>query len=99
MGNVNIPDGALGGMGGEMNKSVAIINSMTPRERQFPALIKGSRKKRIALGSGTQIQDVNRMLKQFTQMQKMMKKMGSKGKMAKMMRGLGGKLPPGGMPF
>ena len=99
MGNVNIPDGALGSMGGEMNKSVAIINSMTPKERQFPALIKGSRKKRIAMGSGTQIQDVNRMLKQFTQMQKMMKKMGSKGKMAKMMRGMGGKMPPGGMPF
>lgn len=103
MGNLNIPTGAMGGMMGDMNKSVAIINSMTPKERQFPALIKGSRKKRIAMGSGTQIQDVNKTLKQFTQMQKMMKKMGGKGKMAKMMRGMGGmpgmggKFPPGGM--
>ena len=103
MGNLNIPQGAMGGMMGDMNKSVAIINSMTPKERQFPALIKGSRKKRIALGSGTQIQDVNKTLKQFSQMQKMMKKMGGKGKMAKMMRGMGGmpgmggKFPPGGM--
>jgi len=79
---------------------------MTPQERQFPALIKGGRKKRIAAGSGTHIQDVNKTLKQFMQMQKMMKKMGGKGKMAKMMRGMGGmpgmggKMPPGGgMPF
>lgn len=106
MGNLNIPSGAMGGMMGDMNKSVAIINSMTAQERQYPALIKGGRKKRIATGSGTQIQDVNKTLKQFTQMQKMMKKMGSKGKMAKMMRGMGGmpgmggKMPPGGgMPF
>jgi len=103
MGNLNIPNGAMGGMMGDMNKSVAIINSMTAQERRFPALIKGGRKKRIAAGSGTQIQDVNKTLKQFTQMQKMMKKMGSKGKMAKMMRGMGGmpgmggKFPPGGM--
>jgi len=86
MGNLNIPSGALGGMMGDMNKSVAIIDSMTLKEREFPALIKGSRKKRIAAGSGTQIQDVNKTLKQFAQMQKMMKKMGGKGKMAKMMR-------------
>ncbi|MFT5276082.1 MAG: signal recognition particle subunit SRP54 [Saprospiraceae bacterium] len=107
MGNLNIPSGAMGGMMGDMNKSVAIINSMTAQERQYPALIKGSRKKRIATGSGTLIQDVNKTLKQFTQMQKMMKKMGSKGKMGKMMRGMGGmpgmggKMPPsgGGMPF
>jgi signal recognition particle subunit SRP54 len=78
----------------------AIINSMTPHERKRPDVIKGARKRRIASGSGTQIQDVNRLLKQFMQMQKMMKKM-SKGGMGKMMRGLGGlkgKLPPG-MPF
>jgi len=103
MGNMKLPTGALGGMMGDMNKSVAIIDSMTPKEREFPALIKGGRKKRIALGSGTDIQDVNKTLKQFTQMQKMMKKMGGKGKMAKMMRGMGGmpgmggKFPPGGM--
>ncbi|EKE84287.1 signal recognition particle protein [Idiomarina xiamenensis] len=75
----------------------AIINSMTPKERQHPDLIKGSRKRRIAMGSGTQVQDVNKLLKQFLQMQKMMKKMKGGG-MAKMMRGLGGKLPPGMFP-
>ncbi len=75
----------------------AIISSMTMKERQFPAIIKGSRKRRIAAGSGVQVQDVNRLLKQFTQMQKMMKKMKGGG-MAKMMRGLKGRMPPG-MPF
>lgn len=74
----------------------AIINSMTPAERARPDVIKGSRKKRIAAGSGTKIQDVNRLLKQFTQMQKMMKKMAGKGGMAKMMRGMKGMMPPGG---
>ncbi len=74
----------------------AIINSMTAKERKNPDIIKGSRKKRIALGSGTQVQDVNRLLKQFTQMQKMMKKMqqgGMKGMMRNMkgmMSGMGG---------
>ncbi|WP_455205724.1 signal recognition particle protein [Kaarinaea lacus] len=81
----------------QMVRLEAIINSMTPHERRFPAVIKGSRKRRIAAGSGTQIQDVNRLLKQFTQMQKMMKKM-SKGGMAKMLRGMKGRMPPG-MPF
>jgi len=76
----------------------AIINSMTPHERRFPAIIKGSRKRRIALGSGTQVQDVNRLLKQFTQMQKMMKQMKKKGGLMNMMRGMKGKMPPG-MPF
>jgi len=77
---------------------IAIVNSMTPQERRFPDVIRGSRKKRIAMGSGTQIQDVNRMLKQFTQMQRMMKKFG-KGGMKSMMRKMGalkGQLPPGG---
>jgi signal recognition particle subunit SRP54 len=75
----------------------AIINSMTPGERRFPDRINGSRKKRIAGGSGTQIQDVNRLLKQHKQMQKMMKKLGKKGGMANMMRGMGGMMqPPGG---
>ncbi|TVT53581.1 MAG: signal recognition particle protein [Sedimenticola thiotaurini] len=87
----------------ELIRTIAIINSMTAQERRFPNLIKGSRKRRIALGSGTQVQEVNKMLKQFTQMQKMMKKMKGGG-MAKMMRGLkskmgpGGGMPPGGMP-
>ena len=74
----------------------AIINSMTPGERERPDIIKGSRKRRIAAGSGTQIQDVNKLLKQFTQMQKMMKKMSGKGGMKKMMRSMQGMMPPGG---
>lgn len=76
----------------EIKKMEAIINSMTPGERRTPDVIRGSRKRRIASGSGTQIQDVNRLLKQFTQMQKMMKKM-TKGGMKNMMRGLKGRLP------
>lgn len=78
----------------EFKRLEAIIQSMTRKERMFPAVIKGSRKRRIAMGSGTTVQDVNRLLKQFTQMQKMMKKV-SKGGMKNMMRGLAGKLPPG----
>ena len=75
----------------------AIINSMTPGERHYPDSINGSRKKRIAGGSGTQIQDINRLLKQHKQMQKMMKKLGKKGGMTNMMRGMGGMMqPPGG---
>ena len=66
-----------------------IINSMTPLERRKPELIKATRKKRIADGSGVQVQEVNRLLKQFEETQKMMK-MFSKGGMAKMMRGMGG---------
>lgn len=67
---------------------IAIINSMTPQERKFPDIIRGSRKKRIATGSGLQIQAVNRLLKQHSQMQKMMKKMG-KGGLGKMVKNLG----------
>ncbi|MEW8044514.1 MAG: signal recognition particle protein [gamma proteobacterium symbiont of Phacoides pectinatus] len=87
----------------EITRSIAIVNSMTPKERRLPNIIKGSRKRRIASGSGVQVQDVNKLLKQFAQMQKMMKKMKGGG-MAKMMRGLKGRLggpggfPPGGMP-
>ncbi|MBE9540135.1 MAG: signal recognition particle protein [Proteobacteria bacterium] len=81
-----------------------MIDSMTPRERRNPEIIVGSRKRRITLGSGTQVQDLNRLLKQHKQMQKMMKKMKGGG-MEKMMRGMGGVMPPGGpggpggMPF
>ncbi|MBI6218152.1 signal recognition particle protein [Proteus sp. DFP240708] len=75
-------------------KMEAIINSMTKKERQKPEIIKGSRKRRIAVGSGTQVQDVNRLLKQFDDMQRMMKKM-KKGGMAKMMRSMKGMMPPG----
>lgn len=74
----------------QMIKLSAIIDSMTEHERRLPEVINGSRKKRIAMGSGTQIQDVNRLLKQFKQMQKMMKKMSGKGGLKKMMRGLKG---------
>jgi signal recognition particle subunit SRP54 len=84
------------GMFGQME---AIINSMTVVERRFPDRINGSRKRRIASGSGTQIQDVNRLLKQHKTMQKMMKKVGKKGGMKKMMRGMEGMMGgPGGMP-
>ncbi|WP_071871925.1 signal recognition particle protein [Atopomonas hussainii] len=75
----------------------AIINSMTPAERRNPDIISGSRKRRIALGSGTQVQDIGRLIKQHKQMQKMMKKVTAKGGMAKLMRGMGGMFP-GGMP-
>jgi len=82
----------------QVHRMKAIINSMTLHERSYPAVIKGSRRRRIAAGSGTQVQDVNRLLKQHMQMQKMMKKM-SKGGMGKMMRGMKGKLPQGGQGF
>lgn len=82
-----------------LGKTLAIINSMTPKERRYPAVINGSRKRRIAIGSGTQIQDINRLLKQFEQMQKMMKKMSSRGGMLKMMRGLKNILPGGNFPI
>ena len=69
-----------------------IINSMTPAERSKPELLKASRKRRIAMGAGVQVQEVNRLLKQFEQSQKMMKQF-SKGGMAKLMRGMKGMLP------
>ena len=93
----NIPKGAMDQVNDkQMLHLEAIISSMTTKERRFPEVIKGSRKKRIAAGSGMQVQDVNRLLKQFTQMQKMMKKMKGGG-MAKMMRSMKGQLPPGMM--
>ena len=96
-GNVN--PAALKGQANEtlMRRQIAIINSMTPGERRFPKTINGSRKRRIAAGSGQQIQDVNRLLKQHLQMEKMMRKM-SKGGMQRMLRGLGGGGPIGGPP-
>ena len=91
----------------QFKRMEAIINSMTPGERRNPDIISGSRKRRIAAGSGSQIQDIGRVLKQHKQMQKMMKKVTGKGGMAKLMRGMGGMggggmgggggmLPPGG---
>jgi signal recognition particle subunit SRP54 len=95
----NLTKGALDrAKGGESRHVIAIINSMTPQERQFPALIKASRKKRIASGSGVQVQEVNRLLKQFQQMQKMMKKMKGGKNMARMMAGMKEKMGSG-MPF
>lgn len=73
-------------------KMEVIISSMTKKERQKPEIIKGSRKKRIAVGSGTSVQDVNKLLKQFTQMQKMMKKMQTGG-IRNMMKSMKGMMP------
>ena len=86
----------------QFDKMECIIDSMTPKERKNPDLLNGSRKRRITNGSGTSIQDLNRLLKQHKQMSKMMKKMKGKG-MQNMMRGMGGMmsgdgLPPGGFP-
>jgi signal recognition particle subunit SRP54 len=75
-----------------VNRTIGIINSMTPGERAKPEIIKASRKRRIAVGAGVPVQEVNRLLKQFEQMQKMMK-MVSKGGMQKMMRSMRGILP------
>lgn len=80
-------------------KMEALINSMTPKERRNPDILNGSRKRRITQGSGTEIQDLNRLIKQHKQMAKMMKKMSKKGGMANMMRGMGGMMPPGGGGF
>ena len=95
----SLPQAARAQVGGaETGRLIAIINSMTPGERAFPGVIKGSRKRRIAAGSGTQVQEVNRLLKQFTQMQKMMKKMKGKGGVTKLMGQMKGRGFPGGGP-
>jgi signal recognition particle subunit SRP54 len=78
----------------ELRHQIAIINSMTPKERRRPELINGSRRRRIALGSGTQVQEVNRLLKQYDQLGRVMKQMAGGG-LARMLRGLKGGLPPG----
>ncbi len=91
----NLPDSVKNQVNDKLTiKKVAIINSMTKKERKFPQLIKGSRKRRIAQGSGNTIQDVTRTLKEFNQMQKMMKKFSGKG-MMRMMKRMGGKMPGG----
>lgn len=89
--------GMAGQMSGEagdktIRRIEGIINSMTPLERRKPELIKATRKRRIATGSGVQVQEVNRLLKQFEEVQKMMK-MISKGGMGKMMRAMQGRFP------
>jgi signal recognition particle subunit SRP54 len=79
----------------ELRRQIAIINSMTPRERRNPGIIDGSRRRRIAGGSGVQVQDVNRLLKQFQEMQRMMKSMKG-GRLRALMGALkGGGMPPG----
>lgn len=83
---------------GQFIRLGAIIDSMTRQERMTPEIINGSRKRRIAAGSGARIQDVNKLLKQHRQMQKMMKKMSAKGGMNRLLRGLGGAAPPGMLP-
>jgi signal recognition particle subunit SRP54 len=79
----------------QFGRMECIIDSMTPKERANPDILNGSRKRRITMGSGTSIQDLNRLLKQHKQMGKMMKKMKGKG-MQNMMRGMGGMMPSGG---
>ena len=81
----------------EMNRKQGIIHSMTPRERTHPDLIKATRKRRIAAGAGVQVQEVNRLLNEFAQMQDMMKKMRGGGLM-KMMKKFGGMKGMGGFP-
>jgi signal recognition particle subunit SRP54 len=81
----------------QIKRSIAIINSMTPKERKFPDLLKASRKRRVAAGAGLEVQEVNKLLRQFEQTREMMKKMAGGG-MMKMMRSLSGRLPPGMMP-
>jgi signal recognition particle subunit SRP54 len=80
----------------DVKRMIAIIQSMTPQERRHPELIKGSRKRRIAAGSGLQAQDINRLIKQHADMRDMMKKL-SGGGMSKLMRGMKGRMP--GLPF
>lgn len=83
----------------EMRKTEAIITSMTAKERQKPSIINPARKKRIAAGSGTRVEDVNRLLRQFEQIQKLMKQFGSPGKRGKKLRGAFGAAGRGMPPF
>jgi len=78
----------------DVRRQIAIINSMTKKERRNPAILDGSRRRRIATGAGVQVQDVNRLMKQFMEMQKMMKSFGG-GKFKRMMQAFKGQMPPG----
>ncbi len=84
---------------GQFQRMEAIINSMTPWERRHADAIKASRKRRIAGGSGTSVQEVNRLLKQFAQMQKAMKRMKKQGGLQKMMGQVGGDMGGKDFPF
>ena len=79
-----------------LKRQMGIIDSMTPKERRRPDIIDNSRKRRIANGAGVPLPEVNRLLKQFDQMQKTMKKMVKGGMLKNMMRGMAGRMPPGG---
>ena len=78
----------------DVRRQIAIINSMTRKERRNPALLDGSRRRRIAAGAGVQVQDVNKLMKQFMEMQKMMKSMAG-GRMKRMLQAFKGGMPPG----
>jgi signal recognition particle subunit SRP54 len=78
----------------ELKRQIAIINSMTRQERLNAGVLDGSRRRRIAAGAGVQVQDVNRLLKQFMEMQKLMRGMKG-GKLGRLMAGLRGGMPPG----
>jgi signal recognition particle subunit SRP54 len=78
----------------DVRRQIAIINSMTKKERRNPGILDGSRRRRIAAGAGVQVQDVNRLMKQFMDMQKMMKSF-SGGKLKRMMHAFKGQVPPG----
>lgn len=94
-GMANVPEAAKAQVNDkQFIHMIALVNSMTPQERRFPAILKGSRKKRIAMGAGLQVQDLNKLLKQHQQMSRMMKKMKGGG-MKKMMRAMQGRMPPG----
>ncbi len=87
-GMANLPQAAREQVDDKLvRRMIAIINSMTPDERRHPEIIKSSRKKRIANGSGQDVQDVNRLLKQFQQTQDVMKRFSKKGAMANLLRG------------
>src|SRR5690606_35591411 len=77
----------------EIARQVAIIRSMTPRERRYPKTIDASRKRRIAAGSGVHVSEVNKLLKNYLQMQKVMKSMTKAGGFGKLMRAFGGRMP------
>ena len=81
----------------DVRRQIAIINSMTRKERRNPSVLDGSRRRRIAAGAGVQVQDVNKLMKQFMEMQKMMKSMGG-GRMQRMLQAFKGGMPPGGFP-
>ena len=88
MGDANIDTAIL-------KRQAAIISSMTKKEKKTPDIIKASRKKRIAAGSGTSVQEVNKLLKQFDDMSSMMKKMSKLGQKGLMRHGLGALMPKG----